>query len=189
MNQDFLADHPEDAPQPHHRCTNLGEVASCMPMERLTPSKVADFYKSFYITLPHSTMIWFPYSSPDVDQFERPYFFKFDKVCDLKYDSTKTFQIAISSCLLPTNFCSGRGKTKLYAYKFYHPSVAARQFTLGQLPVHLFLSDRIQSKDVVTSALEYGRLKSLTDTLICTGPNNWAPAPALLFSTIQLLVV
>jgi hypothetical protein len=79
------------------------------------------------------------------DQFERPYFFKFDKVCDPKYASKKIFQVVVTLCLLPTNFCYGGGKAKLYSYEFYHPSVAARQFGLGQLPIHIFFTYHIQS--------------------------------------------
>lgn len=73
--RDFLADHPEGAPQlvvdarasekPPHACPLKG--------------KIADFFNSFYIGLSSNTMIWFPYGQPDADHFERLCFFKFDK--------------------------------------------------------------------------------------------------------------
>jgi hypothetical protein len=76
------------------------------------------------------------------------------------------------------NFCSSRGKAKLYSYEFYHPSVAARQFGLGQLLIHLFFMYPILSRDIVSTVMEYSHLKALTDDLTNTEPFNWAPAPA-----------
>lgn len=67
INQEFPADHLENAPQPHRRCTNFGEAASCMPVERLTPINVADFFKSFYIVFQDNVVIWFPYGNCDVN--------------------------------------------------------------------------------------------------------------------------
>jgi hypothetical protein len=80
-----------------------------MYVKRPTPNKVANCFKSFYIGLADDTIVWFAYGSPDVDQFERPYFFKFDKICDPKDVSKKIFQVAANPWLLLTNFCSGQG--------------------------------------------------------------------------------
>jgi hypothetical protein len=49
--------------------------------------------------------------------------------------------VEITPCLLPTNFCFGHGKAKLYSYEFYHPSLVSRQFGLDQLPIPLFFTD------------------------------------------------
>jgi hypothetical protein len=96
-----------------------------MPVKRLAPSKVADFFRSFYNGFKDDATIWFGSSGPDADQFERPYFLKFDRVCDLEDVSKKAFQVAITPCLLQANFSFGRGEAKLSSYEFYHPSVAA----------------------------------------------------------------
>jgi hypothetical protein len=69
INQDFPADHLESATQKRRQCTNFGEAA---------------FFRSFYNGFKDDATIWFAYGGPDVDQLERPYFFKFDRVCDPK---------------------------------------------------------------------------------------------------------
>jgi hypothetical protein len=86
--------------------------------------------------------------------------------------------VAFTPCLLPINFSTGRGKTHLYSYEFYHPSIAAWQFGLRQLPIHLFFANLIKARDILNSALEYGHLKALTNTLTDVNLVNWAPAPA-----------
>jgi hypothetical protein len=42
-----------------------------MPVERLAPNKVVNFFKPFYNGFGNDAMIWFAYGSRDADQFER----------------------------------------------------------------------------------------------------------------------
>jgi hypothetical protein len=45
---DFPTDHSKELANIHRRCKNIGEAASFMPVERLSPSKEPDFFISFY---------------------------------------------------------------------------------------------------------------------------------------------
>lgn len=92
-----------------------------MPVGRLASNRASNFFKSFYNGLEANVVTWFVYGNLDADQFQWPYFFKFHKICDPKDANKKSFQVAVTLCLLPTNFYFGRGKNKLYFYEFYHP--------------------------------------------------------------------
>jgi hypothetical protein len=90
----------------------------------------------------------------------------------------KISQVAVTPCLLPTNFLYDRGSYKLYSYEFYHPLVVAWQFGLEQLPIHLFFMEHIRTRYIISIAMEYNRLKALTDDLTNTELVNWAPSLA-----------
>jgi hypothetical protein len=46
-------------------------------------------------------------------------------------------------------------------YEFYHPTSAARQFGMGQLPISLFFANKIQRRGEITSFLMMDRLLNL----------------------------
>jgi len=64
----------------------------------------------------------------------------------------------ISPRILPTNFTSGK---EIPSYKFYNPSVAARQLGFGQVPPLPFFAGKVQFRGTIGNALSYNRLKDL----------------------------
>jgi hypothetical protein len=90
--------------------------------------------------------------------------FRFDEINSEKYDkSREVFSTAISPCILPVGI--HQGKNIQISYEFYHPTSAARQLGIGQLPISLFFADKIQSWGEITSALMMDRLLTYQDHL------------------------
>ena len=76
------------------------------------------------------------------------------------------FNSFIKHCVLPTEFCHGRGKMatgsfllgNLPTYEFYNPSFVARQLGLGQLPPQLFFKDILRPREGISEVLEASRV-------------------------------
>lgn len=66
--------------------------------------------------------------------------------------------IMISPAILLVGFHQG-GQPQ--TYEFNHLSISARQFGLGQMPIHLYFSNNIMAREYVNSALEFERVHSL----------------------------
>jgi hypothetical protein len=173
IDRNFPNDHREDEEPSRRRCTSYGEDALSIPYEWLALGKVVGFFKSVYNGFKEDATIWNAYEE-NMNHFERPLLFKLDQVCNPEDASKKNFQIAYTPCILPTNFSSA--KNRPYSYEFYHPSVSARQLGFGQLSIHLFFADRIQHRNILSSALEYSRIKALTDVLTDVDLTEWAPS-------------
>ena len=86
--------------------------------------------------------------------------FRFDEINSEKYEkSREVFTAAISPCILPVGIHQGRNIQ--ISYEFYHPTSAARQMGMGQLPIGLYYSEKIQVRGEITSALMMDRLLNL----------------------------
>lgn len=92
--------------------------------------------------------------------FELPTDFRFDEINSEKYEkSREVFTAAISPCILPVGICQGRNIQ--ISYEFYHPMSVARQMGIGELPIGLYYSEKIQVRGEITSALMMDRLLNL----------------------------
>nr|XP_034576805.1 uncharacterized protein LOC117840411 [Setaria viridis] len=76
--------------------------------------------------------------------------------------------------ILPANFFSGKDSP---TYEFYNPSVAARQFGLGQLLIRVYFAGRAKFRDALTKSLDYNRLCDLVPDSSTIDLNNWIVAP------------
>ena len=102
------------------------------------------------------------------------------------------FNSFIKPCVLPTEFCHGRGKMdtgsflpgNLPTYEFYNMSFVAHQFGLGQLPLRLFFKDILRPREDISEVLEASRVFHLDQTFLpfaCMTGSESASLP--LFST------
>ena len=67
-------------------------------------------------------------------------------------------------------------------YKFYNPSVAARQFGLGQMPIGVHFVARVKFREPVSRGFVYNRLCNLTPDSNTIDLSTWLVVP---FSTQQ----
>src|SRR5688572_29378328 len=74
----------------------------------------------------------------------------------------------------PHHFFSGKGSS---TYEFYNPSVAARQFGLGQTLIGVYFVGRVKFRELPSTGLEYYRLCSLIPDSSTIDLNNWLVAP------------
>nr|CAD39340.2 OSJNBa0094O15.9 [Oryza sativa Japonica Group] len=110
------------------------------------------------LAFPKNTRIWFAYEGHST--FELPGDFWFDEINSKKYDKSKeVFSTAINPCIIPVGI--HQGKNIQMTYEFCHPTSATRQFGMGQLPISLFFTDKIQNRGEITSLLMMDRLLNL----------------------------
>jgi len=75
---------------------------------------------------------------------------------------------------MPINFTAGKD---VPSYKFYNPSVAARQLGFGQVAPFLFFAGKVQFRGALDNALSYDRLKDLEPDVDMTPLADWQTAP------------
>ena len=83
------------------------------------------------------------------------------------------FNSFIKPCILPAEFCYGRGKMSigsflpgnLPTYEFYNPSFVAHQFGLGQLPPQLFFNNTLKPREGISEVMEASRVLQLGSDL------------------------
>lgn len=132
------------------RCMSFGEAASYAGSE-LSAELFSDWFGNFCDGYPRDSRIWFAYDHSE--NFELPANFRFDKI------NHEVLTAAISPCILPVGIHQGRNIQ--VSYEFYHPTSAARQLGIGQLPISLFFVDKIQTSGEITSALMMDMLLSI----------------------------
>nr|AAM00944.1 Hypothetical protein [Oryza sativa Japonica Group]AAN04940.1 Unknown protein [Oryza sativa Japonica Group]AAP52918.1 hypothetical protein LOC_Os10g17300 [Oryza sativa Japonica Group] len=115
---------------------------------RRIPKAGADH--SFYEGFQRDARVWFPYE--DSVNFDLPADFKFEDINSEKFQkSREVFSAAISPCILPVGIHQGRNIQ--VSYEFYHPMSSARKSGMGQLPIGLFFTDKIQCSGEISSTL------------------------------------
>nr|BBF89283.1 paramyosin-like [Oryza barthii] len=117
-----------------------------------------NWFGNFYEGFSKDSRSWFAYAY--FADFELPADFRFDEINSEKFEkSREVFIAAISPCILPVGIHQGRNIQ--ISYEFYYPMSAARQMGMGQLPIGLFFSDKIQTRGEITSALMMDRMLSI----------------------------
>jgi len=149
---------------------SFGEAASVVPCEPFDSMEMANWFKGFYNGFTPESIIWFAYED-DPRTFEFPSNFNFEEV-SFDEEFSKSFKEIISPGILPVDFVPSRFHNP--SYKFYYPSVAARQLGFGQLPLKAFFSDIIKSRDMIGSSTEYNRLKNLKPNAGTLDFSSWA---------------
>lgn len=156
---------------------SIGEAASQIVND---PSAVTlvDYFKVFYHGFSDQDFSWFIYTDVK-DTFSHPTNFDMTDTND-EY-STKILSYALVPRILPVDFTSIKDKP---SYEFYHPAIAARQMGFGQLPIHLYLTSLIRSRELLNSALELNRLQSREPATDSLDLNQWIiiPFTSILFS-------
>ena len=133
---------------------------------------ITDFFKSFYNGFPKISTIWFAYQDEKV-MYENPFKLQLDS-WKTDEEATKIMKEIISPRIMPINFTAGKD---VPSYKFYNPSVAARQLGFGQVPPSLFFAGKVQFGGAVDNALSYGRMKDLEPDVDMTPLADWQTAP------------
>jgi hypothetical protein len=129
---------------------------------------IIDFFKSFYNGFPEISTIWFAYQDEKV-MCENPFKLQFD-LWKTDEEATKIMKEIISPRVLLVNFTTGKD---IHSYKFYNPSVAARQLGFGQVPLTLFFVGKVQFREALNSALSYSWLKDLEPDVDMTLLADW----------------
>ena len=80
----------------------------------------------------------------------------------------------ISPRILPVNFTAGKD---IPSFKFYNPSVAARQLGFGQVPPLPFFAGKVQFRGALNNALSYDRLKNLEPDVDMIVLADWQVVP------------
>nr|BAD36491.1 aminotransferase-like [Oryza sativa Japonica Group]BAD69138.1 aminotransferase-like [Oryza sativa Japonica Group] len=144
----------------HRRCMSYEEYASTPTVAgaKLSAELLKDWFCSFYQSFHKDARIWFPYE--DSMDLDLPSDFRFEDINHEKYQISKEVLIAaISPCILPVGI--HQGINIQVSYEFYHPISSTRQLGLGQLPIGLFFTDKIQCRGEISSSLMMDRLLNL----------------------------
>lgn len=124
-------------------CMSFGEATSAYLGSVLSAEQFSDWFSNFHDGFPRNSRTWFAYEH--FEDFELPIDFRFDEINHERFEKSRmVLTTAISPCILPIGIHQGR-KTPI-SYEFYHPMSAARQLGLGQLPIVLFFTDKIQTR-------------------------------------------
>jgi hypothetical protein len=141
------------------RCISFGQALYSLPGGKLNPSDASRWFRIFYKGLDNP--IFLPYAESEI--FESPATFRLaDFANDI--DTRRLYSIMIRPCLLPVAMSTSNRIIKP-GYEFYQPVVAARQFGLGQVPLHFLLhhltSNRVDLPDAVTTQRCYSLFSDL----------------------------
>lgn len=158
------SDFSEDEKQILRRCTSFGEAASAVSI----PIGIARIFKHFYNGFTEGATIWFAYEEYN-DEFELPYKFRFRSAC-VDEGSSAIFQSIFHPGVLPVGFYHGHTQP---SYEFYYPSVAARQFGFGQLPIKPFFADKLKPREPIKNRLEFGRILQFELALPSIPLSDW----------------
>jgi hypothetical protein len=154
----FPSDHFDDEEANTRRCMSFGEEPSTYPGSRPSTEVFQEWFGQFYDGFAKNARVWFPYDS--FTNYELPADLRLNDLNDAADPSSReNFVSAISPCILSTGVSQGRNVQ--ISYEFYHPTSAARQLGLGQLPISLYFARKIQTRGVVTSALQMDRVLNI----------------------------
>ena len=156
---------------------NYGEAASAITID----FDVGHLFKKLYRGFDVAVLTWLPYKEDDELIF--PFKFRFESGC-LDEIAASIFNSFIKPCVLPAEFCHGRGKmvkgssspSNPLTYEFYNPSFVARQFGLGQLPPHLFFENILKPREDVSNVLEASIIFQLGSDLPSFSLHDWVIA-------------
>jgi hypothetical protein len=127
-------------------CMSYGEAAYSFAGSNISAESFDLWFKHFYDGFPSDTTISYAY-----EDFEWPEDLRIDDLNNEFYlEHKKNFISAISPFILPTGVSQCRFTQN--SYEFYHPMLVASQFGLGQLPLDLYFSRKIQIRGIVSSA-------------------------------------
>jgi hypothetical protein len=118
-------------------------------------------------------LTWFAYL--EVVEFELLISFRFEIACSDEL-STAILQCIVKPRLLPVEFRHGWEKTT-NILEFYNPSIATRQPGIGQLPLGLFLADKLKPREAVNQSWEFLRIWQFKDSLPPINHEGWKCGP------------
>lgn len=107
---DFPADHSKELANIRRRCKKIGEAASFMPIERLSPSKEPDFFRSFYNGFKDSSTIWVAYEEKKHINLKGHTFLNLTKHLTLKILVRKPFRWLLLHAFCRSIFLRVMGK-------------------------------------------------------------------------------
>ena len=144
-----------------------GEAASAITID----FDIGHLFKKFYRGFDVDILTWPPYNDEN-DELIFPFKFRFESGCS-DDEAAAIFNSFVKPCVLPTEFCHGRGKMaigsfilgNLPTYEFYNPSFAAHRFGFGQLPPQLFFKNILKPREDINEALEASRVFQLGSDL------------------------
>lgn len=140
------------------RCMSFGEATSTYPGLELSAEPFMNWFSNCYDGFPRDARSWFAYAY--FADFELPADFRLDEINSEKFEKLReVFIVAISPCILPVGIHQGRNIQ--ISYELYYPMSAARQMGMGQLPIGLYFTEKIQTRGEITSALMMDRLLSI----------------------------
>lgn len=146
-----------------------------MPGIRMSADAFRTWFLTFYNGIHHDEQVWFAFKVLMVLYFEVPFHITPDSMINNKV-SRAIFPSCISPCILSVCIDSGQSQTR--SYEFYHPSICARQFGLGQLPIHLFFADKLWARQPIRESLTFSRILDLARNISIGDAPNFAPQDA-----------
>ena len=158
---------------------NYSEAASVITIA----VDVGHLFKNFFKGFDANILTWLPYDEDEDNELVLPVQFRFESGCSDEI-ATVIFCYIIKPCVLPVEFCHGRGKMatssflpdNLPTYEFYNPSFVARQFSLGQLPPQLFFRNTLMSREGISEMMEASRVFQLGLDLPSLCLHEWTRA-------------
>jgi hypothetical protein len=164
--QDFIPDFPvlannsfPDQSGRRIRYTSFGHALYSLPGSKLNPSQASNWFRIFCRGM--NNPIFLPYT--DYEIFENQITFRLADFAD-DDGARHLYSIMIRPYLLPVGMSTSNQIIKS-GYEFYQPVVAARQFGLGQFPLHFFLhyltTNRTDLLDAVTTQRCYSLFSDL----------------------------
>jgi len=138
-----------------------------------------DFLRCFYNGFTKDSTIWLA-CHDDNKEYENSFKFHLDSWKDDE-EATNIMREIISPRILPANFTSGKSAI---GYKFYYPSVVARQLGFVQVPPFPYFADKVQARNLIGNALAYNWLKNLEPDTDMTQLADCQVAP---FTTIPFV--
>lgn len=140
------------------RCISMGEALSAMPGVSMSIDGFETWFLTFYNGIHRDDQVWFAFKVLMNLDFEIPFLITLDSMMDNEV-SRAIFLSCITPYLLQVGVGFGRSQTR--SYEFYHPSVCAGQFDFDQLPIRLFFSDKLWTKQPVRESLTFSRILDL----------------------------
>lgn len=172
-SQSFPSADFSEADEPIMRqCISMGEALSAMPDVKMCADAFGTWFLSLYNGIHHDEQVWFAFKVLMVLDFEVPFLITPNSMMDNDV-SRAIFLSCISPCILPVGIGSDRSQT--CSYEFYHPSICARQFGLGQLPIHLFFVDTLRARKSVQDSLTLSRILDLARNITISDAPDFAP--------------
>jgi len=150
------------------QCMSYGEAISAITID----IDIGHLFKKFYRGFNVGILTWLPYNEDENDELIFPFKFQFESGCSDK-TTAAIFNSFIKPCVLPAEFCHGRGKMaigsfllgNLLTYEFYYLSFVARQFGFGQLPPQLFFKNILKLREDISEVMEASKVFQLGSDL------------------------
>lgn len=157
------------------RCISMGEALSAMPGVKMSADAFGTWFLTFYNGIHRDEQIWFVFKVLMILDFEVPFLITPDSMMDNDV-SRAIFLSCISPCILPVGIGSDRSQTR--SYEFYHPSIYAHQFGLGELPIRLFFADRLRARQPVRESLTFCWILDLACNIVIGDTSDFAARDA-----------